>query len=167
MRSRADSPRPSNDGDGLGSPTLACRRWRSGACIHTYSDRRAEWPTARLRGNGRGRCEMTMESLQATAVRLARQDPAFGLPGEYLDLTSRVLGAATRMSPTSIRAWLDEIAASTNVDPDDVARVWLKSLGFPALTPAQQRRAVAARLVTETSLWDRVRRSWPLEVHPC
>ena len=107
------------------------------------------------------------ETLRATAARLADQDPSLGLPGEYLDLTSRVLGAATRMSPTSIRAWLDEIAASTNVDPDDVARVWLKSLGFPALTPAQQRRAVAAYVGNAVSLWDRVRRSWPMEAASC
>ena len=117
------------------------------------------------------------ETLRATAARLADQDPSLGLPGEYLDIAIRVLAAATRMSISSIQDRLDEIACATNGDRSltpmrhvtsvDVARVWLKSLGFPALTPAQQRRAVAARLVTETSLWDRVRRSWPLEVHPC
>jgi hypothetical protein len=118
-----------------------------------------------------------MEPLVAMAARLANQDPAPDT-AEYLDMASRLLSAAAGMSPMSIRERFDEIACATNGDPAvkpmrhvrevDVAKAWLLSPAtFSAITPAQQRRAVAARLVTETSLWDRVRRSWPLEVHLC
>ena len=116
--------------------------------------------------------------LVATAARLANQDPAVGLPGEYLDMASRLLSVSAGMSPMSIRERFDEIACATNGDPavkpmrhvseTDVARAWLRSPAtFSALPPAQQRRAVAARLVTETSLWDRVTRSWPMEAASC
>ena len=121
---------------------------------------------------------MTMESLQATAARLARQDPSLGLPGEYLECASRLLSAAAGMSPRSIRERFDEIACATNGDPavkpmrhvseTDVAKAWLRALGmFTTLTPVEQRRAVAAYVGDAAPLWERVIASWPLQPVRC
>jgi hypothetical protein len=110
--------------------------------------------------------------LQVTATRLANQKPTDSPRGEYLDLAVRVLVGATRLPPACVRDRLDEIAGATNADETlspnrpvtsiDVARVWLQSLAaFPALTPAEQRRAVA------TSLWKRAIASWPMRPARC
>jgi hypothetical protein len=122
---------------------------------------------------------MTMEArLQATASRLANQKPTDSPRGEYLDLAVRLLVGATRLPPACVRDRLDEIAGATNADETlnpnrpvtsiDVARVWLQSLAaFPALTPAEQRRAVAVYVGDAASLWACVSASWPLQPARC
>jgi hypothetical protein len=120
----------------------------------------------------------TANPLILTATRLANQDPSIGPAGEYLDIAIRVLAAATRMSISSIQDRLDEIACATNGDRSltpmrhvtsvDVARVWLNSLTtFPTLPPVEQRELVAQSVHEDVLLlWQRVRRSWPMEVPP-
>jgi hypothetical protein len=119
-----------------------------------------------------------MQTSVLLASRLANQDPAVGLPGEYIILAVRVLAGATHLPPATIRAWLDEVVRTTNADPAltprrpvttvDVAKVWLASVTtFPALLPVEQRRAVAAYLGDGASFWERLIASCPLGSARC